>query len=446
MLTAGRNRQVALALTALLAAATVTELVLLGAGLANGSLSHTSTRLYDIVVVGAAVICAVHTATRTTDRLAWGLMALALSFWAGGELYYDIVLAPAASVPIPSVSDIFWLLFYLPAYAALVLLARAAVPHLPASAWLDGLIGALGVSSVFAAVVFDTVLRHTHGDTGVVVTGLAYPVGDLALLAVFVSAGVASGRALLTSSWLLLGAGLTIFLVGDSIYLVQTANGTYQTNTLLDGTWPLALVLMGCGAWGSRRPRRQVARRTQNSILAPIGLSTLALGVLIVDHFHRTNLLALGLAAACILGVTIRLLIAFRDMRAAAVANELARDEAVEASNAKSMFVATVSHELRTPLNGVLGMTTLLLDTPLDDHQREYAEIVRSSGEGLLLIINDILDYSKMEAGKVELALDNFALRETIAEGCAMLLGVARAKGVELEVVADGELPAWLWG
>jgi CHASE1-domain containing sensor protein len=80
-----------------------------------------------------------------------------------------------------------------------------------------------------------------------------------------------------------------------------------------------------------------------------------------------------------------------------------ARDDAVEASNAKSVFVATVSHELRTPLSGVIGTAELLLETELDAEQHEYAEIVRSSSEGLLLVINDILDYSKIEAGKLEL-------------------------------------------
>jgi signal transduction histidine kinase/ActR/RegA family two-component response regulator len=124
----------------------------------------------------------------------------------------------------------------------------------------------------------------------------------------------------------------------------------------------------------------------------------------------------------------------------------LARDEAVESSNAKSVFVATVSHELRTPLAGVIGMTELLLETELAPDQRKYGELVRSSSEGLLLVINDILDYSKIEAGKLELEIIAFAPSELIAESCATLLPVAREKGVLLQVTASPTLPALLRG
>jgi signal transduction histidine kinase/ActR/RegA family two-component response regulator len=130
----------------------------------------------------------------------------------------------------------------------------------------------------------------------------------------------------------------------------------------------------------------------------------------------------------------------------AAQANALARDEAIEASNSKSMFMATMSHELRSPLAGVIGMTELALDTELDTQQRDYIHMAHSAAQGLLLVIGDILDYSKLEAGKIALDESSFSLRETIGEACAMLLIAARSKGIDLAVDIDSNLPSWLSG
>jgi len=123
-----------------------------------------------------------------------------------------------------------------------------------------------------------------------------------------------------------------------------------------------------------------------------------------------------------------------------------ARDEAVEASNLKSAFLRNVSHEIRTPMNGVLGMNELLLATDLNDEQRSYAQQVEASGEHMLAVINDILDISKIETGRIDLDPVDFDLRETVEQACAPADLEARAKGLELEVEIDRRAPELVRG
>jgi two-component system, cell cycle response regulator len=270
-------------------------------------------KTYNLTELLGCAACAVRTLHASgRERGAWLALTLGLLGFFAGDVYYTAVITPMqGDGPFPSPADAGYLSIYPGAYVALVLLLRARAGRIPSTLWLDGLISALAVAAVGAALVFG-VVATTEGSLATVATNLAYPLGDLALLAfvfaVMTVTGWRPGR-----TWVLIALGFAIFAVCDTIYLYQTAVGTYQEYKLLDAGWPAAYVFVAFAAWQPQKRLDARALRGGAMLALPAGSALVALGLTIVDHYTRLNALALWLASASMALVVARFVLTFRE-------------------------------------------------------------------------------------------------------------------------------------
>jgi signal transduction histidine kinase/CheY-like chemotaxis protein len=186
-----------------------------------------------------------------------------------------------------------------------------------------------------------------------------------------------------------------------------------------------------------------VLSRAAFTALAPFPVAALILAPIVFGDFRGWEL---AFAVTALVGLGAYLANAAKLMRANAHALERAQVEAQAANRAKSAFLAMMSHELRTPMNGVMGMAHALAATRLDRRQTDYLDTIVQSGDGLLALINDILDLSKIEAGKLELEVVSFDVAELGRQLHNLWIETARAKAVALVLEIAPDTPAWLAG
>jgi len=306
-----RSQKLAFASLGLLAGLLIAYAAITWWALGSASLQDAVGRwVYDAVVLGAALIVLARAAAVEAERKAWLALAIGMLLWAAGQTYYSAVLYYAEPAPFPSPADALFLAFYPATFVALVLLLRARIPHLEPLAWVDGLIGALAVAGVAAALIFPPALEALEGSPLGVAVSLAYPCADVVLLGLL-SGAFAASRWRARGVWPLIALALLLFGISDVVYLSVAGQSTEALNLASVG-WPLAFLLLAAASWLPASESGDAFLRADRSRIAvPIAMAAIGIVLLAIGSFVHIGPVAVSLGVACLAAVLARLIITF---------------------------------------------------------------------------------------------------------------------------------------
>jgi len=342
------------------------------------------------------------------DRAAWMVLGGGMLSWGFASVFWTIFLKDLTAPPYPSFSDGLYLAFYPAAYIALMLLALRHLKSIGPSVWLDGVIGMSSVGALGVAFVMPSVIADTGGSSAVVITNLAYPLGDLLLIAlvvgVFALTSWRPGR-----NWLLISGSLALLAIADSVYLYRVANDTFVEGQLLDAIWPAGMVLLGIAAW--QTAPRTVTFRAQNwpVLVVPSLFSLASLGVLIYGNLAEINTAALVLAATTIVAALARLALSYREARALSETRRQATTDELTGLANRCYLYDRLTQELRRAKNLDKPLTLLVAD--LDGFKERNDTLGHQAGDLLLRQVGPrVLDALRATDTLARLGGDEFAV------------------------------------
>jgi diguanylate cyclase (GGDEF)-like protein len=315
---------------------------------------------YHGAIVFSGIACLARAGISKKVSGAWIAFGIGLLIWAAGDLYWTIEFSDVRKIPYPSLADAGYLAALPCFFVGVALLSRQRVGHFTAAGWIDGITAALATSALGVALLAPALVGLTRGDTAAVMTNLAYPLGDLILIAFVAGAIVVSGLRG-AGALILIGLGLVVWAGADALYLYLEATSSYSGGWF-DTLWTAGALLIGTSAAFSigHAPTRQAVYRSPR--WAPALIAATAAGILVVDHFDRGHEAAIWLAGGALLGVGVRLGMSFRetDRLLDALHNETVTDSLTGLANRRRLIAdLTAAFRPRQPQTRTLALFDL---------------------------------------------------------------------------------------